>query len=205
MDLSPKRPIPCESYRESGREEVQHNRRVLSGPRATAGGRRRRAKATPAVRHKVLVHTCADSREPVPGFVEADLVAHGGETMAGSSAHTLVLIDIASGWTECVALVVREGRLIVDALERLRLTLPFAPGSIRDNGATSSTRRCSRFAGTAASPSRGPVCTTRTTKRGSSRRTDRSSGGSSATGGRRASSRERPRVRSVREATLRQI
>lgn len=109
--------------------------RMLSGPRASAGGRRRRAKTTPALRRSVPVHTFADAREPVPGFVEADLVAHGGETMAGSFAYTLVLTDIASGWTECVALLVREGSLIVDALERLRLALPFALRGIdTDNG-----------------------------------------------------------------------
>jgi hypothetical protein len=67
--------------------------------------------------------------------MEADLVAHGGETMAGSFVHTLVLTDIASGWTECIPLLVREANLIVEALERLRLTLPFALCGIdTDNG-----------------------------------------------------------------------
>lgn len=109
--------------------------RMLSGPRASAGRRRRRTHSTPALRRSVPVHTFADAREPVPGFVEADLVAHGGETMAGSFAHTLVLTDIASGWTECVALLVRDGSLVVDALERLRVALPFALRGIdTDNG-----------------------------------------------------------------------
>jgi hypothetical protein len=48
--------------------------------------------------------------------MEADLVCHGGENVAGSFAHTLVLTDIASGWTECVALAVREGAILVEAL-----------------------------------------------------------------------------------------
>ena len=67
----------------------------------------------------------ADWHDPEPGFLEVDLVVHCGESMAGSFASTLVLTDIASGWIECVALLVREGSLIVDALERLRATLPF--------------------------------------------------------------------------------
>jgi transposase InsO family protein len=109
--------------------------RILSGARASAGGRRARAKATHAVRRRVPVRTFADWREPAPGFVEADLVVHCGESMAGSFASTLVLTDIASGWTECVALLVREGSLIVDALERLRLALPFPLRGIdTDNG-----------------------------------------------------------------------
>ena len=39
--------------------------------------------------------------------------------------HTLVLTDVASTWTECVPLVVCEGALVVEALERLRETMPF--------------------------------------------------------------------------------
>jgi hypothetical protein len=57
--------------------------------------------------------------------MEVDLVAHCGDVAAGSFAHTLVLTDIASGWTECVALIVREGALVVDAVEGLRETMPF--------------------------------------------------------------------------------
>ena len=109
--------------------------RMLSGTRASAGGRRARAKTTPAVRRRVPVRTFADWHDPAPGFVEADLVVHCGESMAGSFASTLVLTDIASGWTECIALLVREGSLIVDALDRLRVTLPFPLHGIdTDNG-----------------------------------------------------------------------
>ncbi len=103
--------------------------------RESAGGRRRRPKAIPAIRHSIPVRTFADWKDPVPGFLEADLVAHGGESMAGSFAHTLVLTDIASGWTECVPLIVREASLIVDALEQLRMCLPFPMRGVdTDNG-----------------------------------------------------------------------
>ncbi|MGH7178193.1 MAG: integrase catalytic domain-containing protein, partial [Tepidisphaeraceae bacterium] len=109
--------------------------RMLSGARASTGGRRARAKTTPAVRRRVPVRTFADWHEPAPGFVEADLVVHCGESMAGSFASTLVLTDIASGWIECIALLVRDASLIVDAFERLRVTLPFPLRGIdTDNG-----------------------------------------------------------------------
>jgi hypothetical protein len=42
----------------------------------------------------------------------------------GSFVHTLVLTDIASGWTECMALLVREQHLVVEAIVRLREQLP---------------------------------------------------------------------------------
>ena len=70
-----------------------------------------------------------------PGFVEANLVAHCGRTMAGSFVSTLVLTDIASGWTECVPLLVREAQLVVDAVDQLRGALPFTLRGIdTDNG-----------------------------------------------------------------------
>jgi len=108
--------------------------RLLAEPRG-AVGRKRSARAAPAIRKNIPVRTFADWKEPLPGFMEADLVAHGGESVAGSFAHTLTLTDIASGWTECVALAVREGALIVEALDRLRTTMPFPlRGFDTDNG-----------------------------------------------------------------------
>ena len=81
------------------------------------------------------MRTFGDWQDPAPGFVEADLVAHCGRTMAGSFVSTLVLTDIASGWTECVPLLVREAQLVVDAVDQLRGALPFTLRGIdTDNG-----------------------------------------------------------------------
>ena len=55
---------------------------------------------------------------------KADLVSHGGDSATGSFVHTLTLTDVASGWTECVALVVRDGALVAAAREQLRQTMP---------------------------------------------------------------------------------
>ncbi len=108
--------------------------RLLAEPRGVAG-RRHPARVAPAIRRSIAVRTFADWKEPLPGFMEGDLVAHSGDNVAGSFAHTLVLTDIASGWTECVALAVREGSLVVEALTRLRTTMPFPlRGFDTDNG-----------------------------------------------------------------------
>ena len=72
------------------------------------------------------VRTFADWGDPPPGFVEADLVAHSGPTAQGSFVQTLVLTDIASGWTECAPLLVREQRLLTEVLTEVRKLLPFA-------------------------------------------------------------------------------
>lgn len=107
--------------------------RLLASRRETSPQRRR--KTRPRVSQRIPVRTFADWHQPSPGFLEIDLVAHGGDSAEGSFAYTLVLTDIASGWTECVALVVREGALIVDALDRLRTTMPFTLRGIdSDNG-----------------------------------------------------------------------
>jgi hypothetical protein len=90
--------------------------RALRGVREQAGGwKRRRAGAVVGIRRSVPVRTFADWNDPAPGFVEADLVAHSGPTASGSFVQTLVLTDIASGWTECAPLLVREQHLMIIA------------------------------------------------------------------------------------------
>jgi hypothetical protein len=98
--------------------------RALSPVREQAGPRRRRG--TPStIRRSVPVRTFSDWQDPPPGFVEADLVAHSGPSAKGSFLQTLVLTDVATGWTECAPLLVREQRLLGEVLEELRKLMPF--------------------------------------------------------------------------------
>jgi hypothetical protein len=88
--------------------------------------KRRKAPPSAAIRRSVPVRTFDDWDNPPPGFVEADLVAHSGPVAKGSFVQTLVLTDIATGWTECAPLLVREQRLLTEVLSELRKLLPFA-------------------------------------------------------------------------------
>jgi hypothetical protein len=100
--------------------------RLLSEVRiAASGGRRRRSGSGSAVRRSVPVRTFADWNDPAPGYVEVDLVAHGGTSTSGSFVRTLVLTDVASGWTECIPLVLRESGLVIEALGWGRGLFPF--------------------------------------------------------------------------------
>jgi hypothetical protein len=100
--------------------------RLLAGPRdRVVGTRRRKGVGATVLRRSIPVRTFGDWKDPDPGYMEADLVAHCGGSMAGSVVHTLVLTDIATGWTECVPLIARDQALIVEALERIQKTLPF--------------------------------------------------------------------------------
>ena len=89
-------------------------------------GRQRRRPAAHALRSSIPIRTSADWGDPAPGFVEADLVAHSGPSTRGSFIQTLVLTDIATGWTECAPLIVREQTLLSTVLTELRKQLPFA-------------------------------------------------------------------------------
>ena len=100
--------------------------RALREVRGQAGGRtRRRAAPSADVRRSVPVRTFADWNDPAPGFMEADLVAHSGPTAEGSFVQTLTLTDIATGWTECAPLLVREQTLLTEVLGEVRKRLPF--------------------------------------------------------------------------------
>src|SRR5271166_1661639 len=90
-----------------------------------AGGRRRRAGLSSAVRRSVPVRTFADWNDPPPGFVEIDLVAHGGTSVSGSFIQTMVLTDIATGWTECVPILLRESGLVIEAVAKAKALFPF--------------------------------------------------------------------------------
>lgn len=91
------------------------------------GQRRRRAGVGAAIRRSIPVRTFADWRDPPPGFFEVDMVEHcGGPKTDGNYVHSLVLTDMASGWTECVAMPVRNQLLVVQALAKVAADLPFA-------------------------------------------------------------------------------
>ena len=90
-----------------------------------AGGRRRRVGFYSAIRREVPIRTFNDWKEPPPGFCEVDMVAHGGTSVAGSFIQTLTMVDVATGWTECMPLVTRDGSLVVEAIKRAQSLFPW--------------------------------------------------------------------------------
>jgi hypothetical protein len=102
--------------------------RMLANARAQIDGQRKRRKGVgSAIRRSIPVRTFADWRDPPPGFFEIDMVEHcGGSKTDGEFVHTLTLTDIASGWTECVAMRTRNQMLIIEAFDKVAAELPFA-------------------------------------------------------------------------------
>jgi hypothetical protein len=99
--------------------------RALQPQRERCSTRRRRPGSVSTIRRSIPVRTFSDWRDPRPGFVEADLVAHSGPVTNGAFVQTLVVTDIASGWTELAPLLVREQTLLIDVLGEIRRRLPF--------------------------------------------------------------------------------
>ena len=73
---------------------------------------------------RVPVRTFMDWNEPSPGYLEIDLVAHGGGAVSGAFIHSLVATDVCSGWTEAVPLLAREQSLVVSGLEAISRVFP---------------------------------------------------------------------------------
>ena len=99
--------------------------RAFAPQRERSGSGTRRRRSPSALRQSIPVRTFSDWNNPPPGFIEVDLVAHSGPVSSGAFIQTLVLTDIATGWTECAPLLVREQTLLVGVLREVRARMPF--------------------------------------------------------------------------------
>lgn len=66
-----------------------------------------------------------DSHIKDPGFVTSDTVAHCGEAIAGSYAHSLTVTDLASAWTENRALWRKGKTAVCIAMKDVEESIPF--------------------------------------------------------------------------------
>jgi hypothetical protein len=70
-----------------------------------------------------------------PGFVEADTVAHCGDSMSGSFIWSLTFTDLCSGWTELRAVWNKGAHGVVEQIQDIEAGLPFRlKGFDCDNG-----------------------------------------------------------------------
>jgi hypothetical protein len=92
-------------------------------------------KAGTLLKHKVPIRTFAEWDEVRPGFMEADAVAHCGTRAEGAYLSSLVLTDVATGWTECLPLLHHGYDDVLQALDQARGLLPIPLlGLDTDNG-----------------------------------------------------------------------
>lgn len=87
------------------------------------------------LKNAIMVRTFTDWNEARPGFMEIDLVAHCGGSTEGQFCYTLTAVDIATGWTECLAVKNRTQEAVFDQIVQMRERLPFPLlGLDSDNG-----------------------------------------------------------------------
>ncbi len=63
--------------------------------------------------------------EQQPGHFEVDLVHHCGPSASGEYVHTIQMIDVATGWSERVAVLGRSYLVMEDGFRRILARLPF--------------------------------------------------------------------------------
>jgi hypothetical protein len=84
--------------------------------------------------------------EPEPGHFEVDTVHHAGASAVGEYVHTLQMIDVATGWSERVAVLGRSYRVMQDAFQRILARLPFPVLELHpDNGSEFFNQHLLRF------------------------------------------------------------
>lgn len=73
--------------------------------------------------------------EKIPGFLEADTVAHCGPSVAGMFVYSVNIIDLATTWTEQRAVWGKGERGVINAIQHIEHSLPFPlKGFDCDNG-----------------------------------------------------------------------
>lgn len=96
-------------------------------PRSTARGARQVAQRVPVKR------IAWDEQEP--GHIEVDLVHHCGTSTEGHYVHSLQMVDVATGWSERVAILGRSYRVMQDGFRRILARQPFPIHHLHsDNG-----------------------------------------------------------------------
>jgi transposase InsO family protein len=97
---------------------------------------RRRKSPAPENRHQRAMPAYRIARDiGEPGHLELDLVHHCGGATDGEYVHTLHLVDVATGWSACRAILGRSYLVIRDALADLLPRLPFPIREVHpDNG-----------------------------------------------------------------------
>jgi hypothetical protein len=92
-------------------------------PRARSAVQRRTPVRTYGLRPTGVYNGWGEVNEA--GWLELDLVAHCGKWLEGRFLWTLVATDMATGWSECLPLLNRDGALVIAALRMLEELLPF--------------------------------------------------------------------------------
>ena len=109
----------------SGMSAATIDRRLASERRKHQLKGRSHTKPGSLLKSQIPIRTWADWDDAVPGFVEIDLVGHGGGNAEGEHAYTLTVTDIATGWTENRSVRNKARKWVLAALDEIAKIMPF--------------------------------------------------------------------------------
>ncbi|MEO0082746.1 MAG: transposase family protein [candidate division WOR-3 bacterium] len=99
---------------------------------------KRRYKSNPFaswLKKRIPVETCHDKPKKELGYLEIDLLSHGGQSPCGEFAYTLVVTEITTGWTELRVLRNKAHIWVMLAMKSILRAAPFPVTAIHsDNG-----------------------------------------------------------------------
>ena len=99
--------------------------RLLEPTRVTYRGRGRTTTKPGTLLRKQIPIKTNQWDETKPGFLEADTIAHCGETLLGQFAYTIDTVDIVTGWTEQRAVWGKGETEVLRQIQDIEDSLPF--------------------------------------------------------------------------------
>lgn len=109
--------------------------RYLKSYKASLGRKKRTGTKPGKMFKNVIPLKSFDSNIDRPGHIEADTVAHCGDSMSGKFAWSLTFTDVYSGWTENRATYGKDSDEVLSAIMDIQFKLPFPVLSFNtDNG-----------------------------------------------------------------------
>jgi hypothetical protein len=109
----------------------------LLGPWRRSASQHRFSLTKPGtlLKNAIPIKTYAEWDDARPGFLEVDLVHHCGASEEGFYLTTLSAVDVATGWSKCMAIWGKGQERVGGAIHRMRDRLPFPLlGLDSDNG-----------------------------------------------------------------------
>ena len=99
--------------------------RLLQNERRRNSGGISHTKTGSLLKNQIQIRTFADWDDISPGFFEVDLVAHCGGDPNGAFLNTLTMVDVATGWLECMPQLKKSAKDVITGISVAQKLLPF--------------------------------------------------------------------------------
>lgn len=108
--------------------------RLLQNERRRNSGGVSHTKSGSLLKNQIQVRTFADWDDVSPGFFEVDLVAHCGGDPNGAFLNTLTMVDVATGWLECMPLLKKSANDVITGVSVAMKLIPFVLKGLDTDG-----------------------------------------------------------------------